>query len=298
MEKTESIFKVMLYMYKWHDIRKLRYPTFKVKRHEYAYFKTIDEVERYVQHHVKARNKANINYPVENKLVYYYAYVVLELPLGTEINAFHLGQNLSVRIYLPNGTLWGVKPYADFFPRYGLDSDGYNYWGRRNLFWGRDSEEIKFKPGDIVEIFGYPGNGYWSEDEVNLAIIVKTPPTKEEVAEMRKQYLATHSGFDVCDHAICREFGSQLDTYEVLSQSCDSIDHASMISVFPLTKPISSKRRKALQALYDNYLEKKKKIQIKEGVTIRSIDEEKYVTLEEFMERTAFIEKGQSDEKK
>ena len=294
MEKIESIFKVMHYVYKWHDIRKLRYPTFKVKWHEYAYFKTLDEVERYVQHQAQMWNKACEVFPVDGKMVYHYAYVVLELPLGTEINASHLGQNLSVRIYLPDGTLWGVKPYADFFPRYGLDSDGFNYWGRKNQFWGRDPEEIKFKPGDIVEILGYSGNGYWSEDEVNLVIIVKTPPTKEEVAEMRKQYLATHSGFDACDHALCRAFGSHLDTYEVLSQSCDSIDHASTISVFPLSKTISSKRRKALQTLYDNYLEKKKKVQIYENNTIRSVDEEKYVTLEEFMERTAFIEKEQN----
>lgn len=293
-----SIFKVIHYMYSMHDIRKLRYPTFKVKRHEYVYFKTLDEVESYVQHQTRMRNKATEVFPVDSKKVYHYAYVVLELPLGMEMNAFHLGQNLSVRIYLPDGTLWGIKPYADIFPRYGLDSDGFNYWGRRNQFWGRDPEEIKYKPGDIVEVLGYPGNGYWSDDEVNLAIIVKTPPTTEEVAEMRKQYLATHSGFDVCDHALCREFGCHLDTYEVLSQCCDSIDHASTISVFPLTKPISSKRRKALQALYDNYLEKKNKVQIKEGVTIRSIDEEKYVTLEEFMERTAFIEKGPSHEDK
>lgn len=229
---VESIFKVIRYMYKWHDLRKLRYPTFKMEWHEYAYFKTLDEVERYVKYQAQT-----------------YAYVVIEIPLGMEVNFSHQGQNLSIRIYLPDGTLWGVKPYADFFPRYGLDPDGFNYWGRQNQFWGRDPEEIKFKPGDIVEILGYPGNDYWGYDEVNLAIIVKTPPTKAEVAEMRKQYLATHSGFDVCDHALCRVFGSDLDTYEVISFACDGIDHAPTISVFPLTKPISSRRRKALQAL-------------------------------------------------
>ena len=98
------------------------------------------------------------------------------------------------------------------------------------------------------------GNGYWSEDEVNLAIIVNTPPTKEEVAEIKRQYLATHSGFDVCDHALCRVFGSHLETYEVLSFAGDQIDHAPTISVFNTTKQVSSKRRKALQTLYDNYL--------------------------------------------
>ena len=114
--------------------------------------------------------------------------------------------------------------------------------------------EIKFKQGDIVEIFGYPGNGYWSEDEVNLAIIVKTPPTKEDVAEMKKQYLATHSGFDVCDHALCRVFDYSMDTYEVISFACEEIDHASTISVFKPTKPVSSRRKKVLESLLYRHL--------------------------------------------
>lgn len=34
------------------------------------------------------------------------------------------------------------------------------------------------------------------------------------------------------------------------------------------------------------------------NVTLRSIDETKYVTLENFMERTAYIEEGHGDEEK
>ncbi len=62
-----SIFKVIHYMYSMHDIRKLRYPTFKVKRHEYVYFKTLDEVESYVQHLIRMRNKAIEVFPVDSK---------------------------------------------------------------------------------------------------------------------------------------------------------------------------------------------------------------------------------------
>jgi len=57
MEKTESIFKVIHYMYSRYDIRKLRYPTVKVEWHEYAYFKTLDEVECYLQHQAQMWNK-------------------------------------------------------------------------------------------------------------------------------------------------------------------------------------------------------------------------------------------------
>ena len=168
-----------------------------------------------------------------------------------EIHSYqHL--HLSVRIYQPNGTLWGVQPYADFFPNR-LDSEGYNDWGRRNMFWGREQEEIKFKSGNIVEILGYEGNCYWSENEVNIAVVLKTPPTKVEVAEMRKTYLDTHGGFDTCDHHLSGVFGSGLDTYEVVSFACDNIDHAPTISVFEPTKQVSSRRKKALMELYEKY---------------------------------------------
>ncbi len=116
--------------------------------------------------------------------------------------------------------------------------------GKRNLFWGRAPEEIKFKSGDIVEILGNPGNPYWSHDEVNLAIIVKTPPTIDEVARMRQEYTDTHSGFDLCDHALSTEFNYQMDTYEVLSLACDELDHAPTISVFKPTKNVSANKKR------------------------------------------------------
>lgn len=121
-------------------------------------------------------------------------------------------------------------------------------------FGGRKPEEIRFKPGDIVEVMGYLGNHYWGNNCVNLAIIAKTPPTVDEVAAMGKQYLATHSGFDICDHAMCYEFGHYLDTYEVLSFACDQIDYAPTVSVFNPTKEVSSRRRKVLQKMYDDYI--------------------------------------------
>lgn len=93
----ESIFKVICYTYKWHNIRKLQYPTFKVSWHEYAYFKTLDEVELHIQHYAQIMCEVNKTTPVEKDFLSNYAYVVLELPLGTELNVCR-GENLSVRI--------------------------------------------------------------------------------------------------------------------------------------------------------------------------------------------------------
>ena len=251
MGDIESIFKVMPY-YLARSWRKQHYPMLKTNVLETLYMRTLEEAEDYVFGRGRSYKEFMVEHPEYSKLSLRYSYVVVELPIGLEIHPT-LGQNLSTRIYLPDGTIWGENTYADFIPLNCLGEE-YNYWGRRNMFGGRKPEEIRFKPGDIVEVMGYPGNRYWGNDSVNLAIVVKTPPTVDEVAAMRKQYLATHSGFDICDHAMCHEFGNHLDTYEVLSFACDQIDHAPTISVFNTTKQVSAKRRNALQKMYDDYI--------------------------------------------
>jgi hypothetical protein len=251
MGDIESIFKVMPY-YLARSWRKQHYPMLKTNVLETLYMRTLEEAEDYVFGRGRSYKEFMVEHPEYSKLSLRYSYVVVELPIGLEIHPT-LGQNLSTRIYLPDGTIWGENTYADFIPLNCLGEE-YNYWGRRNMFGGRKPEEIRFKPGDIVEVMGYPGNHYWGNDNVNLAIVVKTPPTVDEVAVMRKQYLSTHSGFDICDHAMCHEFGNHLDTYEVLSFACDQIDHAPTISVFNTTKQVSAKRRNALQKMYDDYI--------------------------------------------
>ena len=251
MGDIESIFKVMPY-YLARSRRKQHYPVLKTNVLETLYMRTLEEAEDYVFGRGRSYKEFMVEHPEYSKLSLRYSYVVVELPIGLEIHPT-LGQNLSTRIYLPDGTIWGENTYADFIPLNCLGEE-YNYWGRRNMFGGRKPEEIRFKPGDIVEVMGYPGNRYWGNDSVNLAIVVKTPPTVDEVAAMRKQYMSTHSGFDICDHAMCHEFGNHLDTYEVLSFACDQIDHAPTISVFNTTKQVSAKRRNALQKMYDDYI--------------------------------------------
>lgn len=253
----ESVFKVIRYRTMVYDKRKLRYPAFKVYGSEEIYFKTLDDVENYMREQAFCYEQMNSNrvIPYDGTYIDTYAYVVIEIPLNMELSISLSGNHLSVRIYQRDGTLWGKNLYANFFPSLCANADEYNYWGRRNTFWGREPEEIKFNPGDIVEVFGYPGNGYWSENEVHLAIIVKTPPTVTDVAAMRQHYMETHSGFDLCDHALSFMFGRRLDTYEVIYGSSEGcIDHASTISVFEPIKAISAKREKALRCLYMNYL--------------------------------------------
>lgn len=245
INEIESIYKIMPYYLKksW---SRLRYPEFQTEVRETLYMRTKEEVDEYMTNIGSYYSAFQEKYPEFRSSLY--AYVVTEIPLGLETHEDVLGENLSTRIYLPDGSLWGENTYADFIPA-SSHADEYNYWGKRNMFWGRKPEEIKFKRGDIVEVMGYPGNRFWGNCSVNLAMIVKVPPTVDEVAAMRKKYLETHSGFDICDHALCRVFGHDLDTYEVLSFACQGvIDHAPTISVFSPSKQVSSKRREALLA--------------------------------------------------
>ena len=184
----ESIFKVMPY-YLARSWKMQRYPVLKTDVLETLYMRTLEEAEDYISGHGRSHKDFMEEHPEYSKLSLRYSYIVVELPIDMEIHPA-LGQNLSTRIYLPDGTIWGENTYADFFPL-NCHGDEYNYWGRRN---------------------------------------------------------------DICDHAMCYEFGHRLDTYEVLSFACDQIDHAPTISVFNPTKDVSSRRIKALQKMYDEYI--------------------------------------------
>ena len=161
--------------------------------------------------------------------------------------------------------MWGERDYCNIIPDNCFSPEEYNYWGRLCLFEGRKPEEIKFKPGDIVEVLGYPGNFYWSSNRVDLAIVVKCPPTVSEMSEKLQQYRATHSGFDLCDHALSIEFGSREDEYEVLSLACEEIDLSPTISTLRPSMPVSTRMRNRLQKVYQQYMDKMDENKKQEG---------------------------------
>ena len=232
------------YEYRYYAREKARYPCFKLNTyHMRFFFETLSEAELAIQH--RARHPDD-----------YYAYVITELPLGIGLQLSLWGQSLSDRVYLPDGTLWGIRDYCNFIPS-NCVSDEYDYWGKLNRFYGRAPEEIRFKPGDIVEVFGCPDNHYWSDNEVNLAIVVKCPPTKDEVAKMLEQYVATHEGYNLCDHNLCHVMGHAEDTYQVLSFACEEIDHSTTIATFRPSLPVSPQRAKKLRNLYEQYKKEK-----------------------------------------
>ena len=221
--RHNSIFRVTTYRHQYSSLRKNHYPSFKL-RHEDAFFITLKDAEDYVA----ARGEAYKAFFKESEHPYLdiYAYVITELPIGIDLNLDVLGQSLSERTYLPNGELWSVRDYSNFMPSFSSDEER-KFWEGQRCFTGRKDNEIRFKAGDIVEVFGYPGNVYWDDDTVELAIVVR-PSQFEDMA--------------------CT------DTYEVLSLSCDEIDHAPTIATFRPRLEVPQRIANKLTEMYKKHI--------------------------------------------
>ena len=262
--KPASIFRVTTYEYQYYLPKKIHYPSFRLRTANTAFLPTLEEAEEWVAHkgsfyrHINKDNKPSSYYGT-------YAYVITEIPLRIDTNLDYYGISLSECVYSPDGTLWGKRNYCNIIPDNCFSPEEYNYWGRLCMFEGRKPEEIKFKPGDIVEVLGYPGNFYWSSNRVDLAIVVKCPPTVSEMSEKLQQYRATHSGFDLCDHALSIEFGSREDEYEVLSLACEEIDLSPTIATLRPSMPVSTRMRNRLQKVYQQYMDKMDENKKQEG---------------------------------
>ena len=221
--RHNSIYCVATYYHQYSSLRKNHYPCFKL-RQEDAFFITLKDAEDYVAakgEAYKATSKKN-----EHTHLGVYAYVITEIPVGIDLNLNVLGQSLSERTYLPNGELWTVRDYCNFMPSVVSDEERM-FWEEKCHFHGRKEKEIRFQPGDIVEVFGYPGNAYWDDDTVELAIVVR-PPQSED--------------------GICA------DIYEVLSLSCDEIDHAPTIATFSPRLDVPKRISNKLIELYKKHI--------------------------------------------
>lgn len=246
----QSIFKVTCYSYKHRYPDKCKWPGFKLDSFGSTFFYTLEDAEKYVEH------KAGC--PLYGPPCGTYAYVVTEIPIGLQVTEQLMSDCFSQRVYLPDGSLWGANDYATIMQRETPSSMNElelgHYLGKRRLFHGRKPEEIRFQPGDIVEVFGYPGNDYWSDDEVNLAIVVKTPPTVVEVTKMRNEYMITHTGYRITDHSLGCEFDHSMDVYMVLPYNSGSLDRSPTIATMPPSLPISEKRKRNLLGQYERFL--------------------------------------------
>lgn len=186
-----------------------------------------------------------------------YCHVITELPMGIQ---FSVGESLSERVYLPDGQLWGIRDHdiviADAIsPKYS-ESDYNRLISTRGRFGGRSPEEIRFKKGDIIEMFTpITGRG----GSVELAVVVDTPPTKEDIKERMALYKNKRPPRHLRDRGfIGARFGSYDDDYHVISDCTlkDSYLYPTFCPTHYAMKPrfeISPEIRTQMQDMFEKY---------------------------------------------
>lgn len=208
-----SIYKLTRYVY--FSKEKLRkYPTLRLHEDPSYHYLSLAEAEKRMLDDVEVENSC----VVRHKIVY--AYVIIEIPIDMP---YLEGECMSQRVYSSNGTLWGEQPYSLPLHRCGTIM---RMKDCQHNFNGRSADELKFKVGDIVEVFCYRENQFWSGVTAELAIITKLPPTQEDIA----------NGASISDE------------YEIIAASNPGVtDYSPVVATFPPSLPVSQRRLNSLR---------------------------------------------------
>ena len=245
----------------WYGVKRRRmthrYPTYKIEQGPISIHDTLEEAESNLQ--CTARSNQDVPY----------CYLISEVPNGFQC---YEGESFSERLYLPDGKLWSVRDYAYMIPReippeyteIEFDNDSFDYdLYSPCIFEGRAPEEIRFKRGDTIEILCYTGNNYWSKNSVELAIVVDTPPTKEDMRKRMDDYLNTSHqltgdrGFD-----LGTMFNALCDAYTVIPAYLPTntapqhlIDHCPTHCAMKPRYEVSPRIQKRLEKMLNRYLD-------------------------------------------
>ena len=252
MLEIESIFKLTAYEKRG---RRPHYPHFRIAASQgnSAYYRTVEEAEQAIRCH------ANPDL--------FHCWTLRELPLCIH---HRNDESLSERVYLPDGTLWSHRSYAYLIPSVipqgvsEIEFDNYIYL--RGYFHGRKPDEIRFKKGDIIEMLCYEGNQFWGEGSVELAIVVDTPPTVEEISAKTKAFLFSgenltgHRGFD-----LGTRFNALDDCYTIIPASLPARTESNLLDscpthcAMPTILNVAPQTRRKLERLLEKQEKKNKK---------------------------------------
>lgn len=258
----DTIFKLIPYTQSW-NLKKNRYPTLRLESRTAFYFRTKEEAEA-------ALKDKKIDLRVWRDC---YCWALREFPIGAGVLP---SESLLERIYLPDGQLWSERLTNDIYPDTvphiydEIEFDDYIYAHR--FFSGRKPEEIRFRPGDLIEIFCYDGNDYWSDGYVELAIVIQVPPTVEEMTKRADDYLKTSKDL-TGDRAydLGKRFYHRDDIYAVVAAYQSANPEANPIdfcpthcAMMPRMEMVSTRMRRKLdmlRELVEAHPEWKKKIE-------------------------------------
>lgn len=225
---------------------KARYPIRKTKPYDLGLFSTLANAEKRMLRDVKECQEYEKEWQKdvaedeefrmdEKKLGHdiVLAYKIGELELDSEIGY----ETQSVRTYTADG-----QPNDECL----LDS------GCKRHFKGRTPDQIRFQPGDIVEVI--------TERDAELCVVWHAQPTTEDYTNKRSKWLENHK-------KRCQRWGVEYneeeashwdytdDSYTVFSLGeGDTHFHPESPKVFRPTKPVPKSLRTKLKAKYEEQL--------------------------------------------
>jgi len=166
MKNQTSIFKLTVIEY-WDE--KPKYPDFEVHKHTISYFSSLDKAEQAIKKYIKEKHADKVfGFRIDE--------VLLDKYLDYSEPQSFFSEPKSWRTYLSDGSFWDESIALSMWYENGKP------W--KEYFAGRPAEKIRFKKGDLVEVY----NG----EKVFLMKVGHLPHTPEEaqqyIERIQKKY--------------------------------------------------------------------------------------------------------------
>ena len=203
-----TIFEILFYEAQYRH----RYPSYRLRVHSQSFSPTLQEAEHFIQ--AMLRQPQDDLHPVPRHI---HHIRVRQLPIGSLL---YTDEYLAEYIYDDHGQRIDETEVSTIR----------NADGDFDPFWGREPARIRFREGDIVEVF--------YGDRVELAFVAELPISKDRATQINTKAHPFH-------------LDSSDDSYVVMTTSdyMRSHDHIASTNLFPphykVPTPILNRLRKA-----------------------------------------------------
>lgn len=186
-----------------------RFPVKKTNLWSLGYFSTLAKAEKEIRDYVGNSQHDGDDYTSSD-----YCFIITEWEIDNDD-----GQNIiSRQTYLKDGS---------FYDR--------NYVDRDKVFRGRPEDKIRFKHGDIVDVY--------DNEQLLLSIVDAVPPSVKRVNFLRER--AVKKGRLKEGEDLWMDYSD--DTFMVYDLTGGGHSHVESVFVFPHKKPISKYMRRQLE---------------------------------------------------
>ena len=148
------------------DLEEASYPEFDVYHQEEFLFHTLEEAEAKIAELVAENSEDR------------YCFFIREMPVG--VHCYH-SWSQRARTYTRDGKLFAESVASEI-----ADKNG-----NHEPFYGRDEDELQFRLGDLVEVFG--------GDTVTLEVVCSLPPDRDAVKRILANTRMFGIGLDYSD---------------------------------------------------------------------------------------------------